>query len=692
MKKFISVIAAITMLFTVLSVGSFAATEVVQNFESLTIGEVTVSDVTGLGVDNNGANTSFSVVENLYGITGKALKVTQTGNVNSVCGFSAGVTMSSNVNMSEKWGRHCSFYVPDISEDITIGLYVTLGGTQVYYADSGANVKKGWNIVKLYSDGTYMRFYVNESTALAKAAITSYASGEQTMAFRFRQVNANAGYNGWYLIDNFTAPATTTGYMDGTGLTFASATEYSLNALAETVNSDTLKAVKVAGDGSTTVLAGTDKLLKATHIFETAEVGSYGLYPINFSDSVISGVEPYMSVKDFKTELGNVSVKTQAGIEAYDNMLVNEKMSVTLENGTVCTIKADKNTAFEPTSDATKPDGAAVINYDNTKTSLNGVWELSNVTRSGGVGTGVFKSVQNGVNGYKFSYNGTNNGELNIRATTAAMDTTKMTAGDVTIYEMNLKPSVIGYYNTNFRWYNGSTMSTDEAVVSDTEATPGITFNTDGKIYLGGFRGSETSTDGMTYLCDYSANTSYEIKLVMKTPVNTDTSFTVYGVYINGKLYAANTVLPFRTDNYKVSVTSMAEVDYMFKPASTGTQYDVYLWGVKCYTADSFSTEKTDISALTYDADTNKFVRTIHYYDAVPDDLMMIAATYEDDKKLRNASIATFENGTYTATVDADAGTAKVFMLNRTTLAPYFDAASVSNGIVTDTVVSNFIR
>mgnify|MGYP006928633372 CR=1 FL=1 len=612
--------------------------------------------------------TFNSIVENQYGQTGKSLKVHSTklfSTSQAKANYTAPVLLNlpKDLAPTDAWGASCNIYVPKLQDNIRLRVRGRIEGDTVLdgiasfgsdgkirdvkgnVAETALQLQEGWNHVGLFNDTANIRFCVN-GYSFAKYMPTYPSTGWKNtymeLRFETEDGSTDADIDVWYLLDDFEITNTPV-INSNTNYAFSSAENQIISDMSDAKTVDeaiaslglssyiTAQAVRIDENGNTVALDGMDKISNATHIIERSSSGAKRLYKLTFTgiieppeDSATAGFEvdnknraigkvvKFTKVGTLKEKLnqyssGNVTIVTEQGNEAADDMLVNSTTKVLFTDshyqGLMYTIGTKQCTFVE--SDNSLSDGTQVTASGNA----NSVPGIKNIWGDGTVNTNIklYKTTVGGTSGYKFEYDGkgSNAHNIGVRTDINAMGIDVMKQGSKTIVETTVRPETIGWYGMNFRWFNDaqnkSISDNGVYVAGQAHKTTGITFADDGKIYLGG-NGDIANTKGckqwMDLLGDYEAGKEYKIQLVIKTPNVEDKVFYIEGIYINGEKCGT-----YNNDGYLTShlnythgggYSRLAEVDLTFFAADNAADksYAVSMGNVVCYSADNFTLDK----------------------------------------------------------------------------------------------------
>lgn len=571
-----------------------------------------------------------------------------------------------SLNPSSAWGASYNLYVPKLPENIRLRVRGCVSGssnfdTLTYFYPDGtvraangstftqtALYSEGWNHIGLFNNpNNAIRFYVNgfaTGKSSADGATFYPETGWNDIYFdiRYETIDGSTDYpvNLWYLIDDF--KITDNGVIAKVGDDFTAAENQSLSVsdtktVQELIDSLSLssnvtaQAINIDEDGNTTVVDNTASVKNATHLMETSISGAKRMYKLAVTGSitlpegvdyttagfdsddhnrVVGKITKFTKVGALKQKLNTyasseVTIITQNGNEATDDMLVNSTMKVAFKapqyNGCEYTIQTKQNEYVN--SDSTLADDTKVEMTGGT----NSIAGVKNINGDGTVNTNInaYKTTIGNASGYKFTHDGTGtDNNILMRTDINPMDSSVTASGDKTVVEATIRPENSGWYVMHFRWYNeaqGKGASDNDIYSKQSNKTTGITFAPNGKIYLGGsgdraYTMSTQANGWMDELCDYTVGQEYKIQLVIQTPKTTDTVFYICGVYVNGVKcgtynddgyitshlnYAYNTAYQF---------SRLSEIDFDFWPSADADSkaYAVSVGGVNCYSSDNF--------------------------------------------------------------------------------------------------------
>lgn len=403
MKKLLSMALAIALAASSFVCTAYAAeetiTQTIQDFEGMEVGELDVKklkeNLTAEGIkltDNVFLQSDHSVypsiVENMYGQTGKSMKIGNNGVFSTSATGDAEYTSPIKMYLpvtsfsNEKATYSVNLYIPKLSDGITmqIAMIYELEGYKVadkdskfiehytYLKSDGKMYKDmagttlvspagsrewypdNWNTVSVGCDGTDFRYKINDSNALQKPAYDSSYSGKAVNAYiRIRLYNEDGSstpITDWYLIDDFVK--TNEGWATFTSLKSFTAAD---TKTAVDINTATAAAVKIAENGATTVVENAASVKEVTHVMQKLTNGAARLAPMQLTGTLTSATDTtdkayyvadgrnynigqlgnFIKVGDLRKSLDKhssspMSIMTKDGVCASDDMLVNDSM------------------------------------------------------------------------------------------------------------------------------------------------------------------------------------------------------------------------------------------------------------------------------------------------------------------------------------------------------------------------------
>ncbi len=568
-KKYLSILLAVTIIASSFVFTTVNAAEVVlDNFESAAVGALTMTAgaMTSNIYAETGSNTSAEIVENKYGQTGKSLKIKQPKFPkygSNQANYTDGVFVKFPQDVHTV-GKSASFniYVPELPD----GTYL-----QLFWKKDGSNwggtttVTSGWHQIGVYCASGKQRICIDGVTKLEGGMTGNYEARFRIYSFS-TDAAVNEAYESddmWYIIDDFEVQDISLWGTDVEGMTAAGTVIEALDTATvdETIaslnltNGVTANAVFIDSNGDTTIV--TDNTKNATHIVEKSQYTAIRLYKISIVKTV-NGIP--IPTSDFD----------EGGFDSMGWTLKNTLGSYT--NGQEL-LKVES--------------GTVTVGPDRSPYSIGGIYHAA---LTGTESLVVTKDTSDGVDYYRFK--STVGGEaLNVRLK-EGIDEAKMEMGEKTVVDFTYRPNSKALFNVGYRWRTAAGVKTSGALFGN-YTTECITFNRDGKIYIGGYQTYMEPTQARE-IGEYTVGEAYEVSAVMNIIDGNKIGVTVY---INGKIAAEDVVIS-AADTSTV-LTSLSEIDLYMSAEDPNNPYDIQVADITAYTTDEFASFASDANTTS---------------------------------------------------------------------------------------------